>query len=275
MLRGIRKFIFGTAFLVLIVVLLVAAGIHFFGAQALKYSVEKTGSNTLQVPVTLDDVSFSIFKGRLGLAGLDIANPPGYQHEKMLQLASGQMDMDIRSLLHDTVVIHRMNLDNVILVIEQKDIVQNNLHEVLKSLPAGDAEPRPEDAGRKKLRIDTLTISNVRVRAKLLPIPGRLDTVELTLAPIEMTNLGHDNKLTLPILTAKILQAIAAGVAEKGQNILPRNMIEPMKTLLRGHGSMLLDVGQQILEKGAAAGKDLGKAATDLLKGLAPAKKEE
>jgi len=274
MMRSIRGLIFGTISLLIIVVVLVAAGIHIFGGRALKYGIETVGGNTLKVDVTVDDVSLSIIGGRLEMTDLDIANPPGYQHDKMLQIGNTRLDMNVRSLLSDTVAIRRLDLDTVTLVIEQKDVIQNNLHEVLKSLPSADAEPRPENAAGKKLHIDKLTISNVKVRTKLLPVPGRLDTVELTLAPIEMTDLGHDNKLTLPILTAKILQAIAAGVAEKGQDILPRDMIEPMKTLLRDQGALIGELGRQILEKGAEAGKDLGKTVTDGLKGLLPGKKE-
>ncbi len=272
--KRIRRFVFLTLFVMPALVVLAGIGIHLYGGRAAKYAIESVGGHTLKVGVNVEDVSLSILRGRLELTNLDIANPPGYQHERMLQLASGRMETEMKSLLSDTVAIRRMDLDGITLVIEQKDIVQNNLHEVLKSLPSP-GESRPEDANRKKLRIDTLTISNVKVRAKLLPIPGRLDTVDLTLAPIEMKNLGHDNKLTLPILVAKVLQAIAAGVAEKGRNILPREMIDPVTTLLGSQGVLLRDATWQIIEKGAEAGKGLTNTVAEGLKGLLPGRKED
>lgn len=275
MLKKLHKILICAVVLLIAVPLVVAVGVQVFGGRALEHAVESVGTRTLKVNVTVDDASLSVLHGRMDLLGLTVANPPGYQHEHLLAMASGRVEMDVASLAGDTVNIHHIDLDNVVLVIEQKDVIQNNLHDVIKSLPPSDAEPSPEDKKARKLHIDKLTISNVKVLVKLLPIPGRLDTVELTLAPIEMTNLGHDNKLTLPILTAKILQAVAAGVAEKGRNILPRNLIDPMTTLLRQHGVQIVDIGRQILEKGAAAGEDVGKAVIDNITGLLPGKKEE
>jgi hypothetical protein len=86
----------------------------------------------------VDDVSLSILGGSVELEDLVINNPPGYEHEHLLKLGSAKVDVDIRSLMSDTVNIKSIMFDEVSLVIEQKDLIRtNNLQEILKSLGSG------------------------------------------------------------------------------------------------------------------------------------------
>ena len=270
----------------IVVLLIVAVGavvlVQVVGGRALKYGIERVGSNTLKVKVTLDDVSFSILGGKLKLKGLVIANPPGYEYENLLELESGQIDMNIRSLLGKKVTISRLSLDGISLVIEQRDIRGNNLQDILNNLPSSeDAEAEKDDPDARKLHIDKLTVTNTKVIAKLLPLPGRAASIPLKLEPIEMNNLGEDNKLTTAILTAKILKAIALGIAKQGTGLLPDDIIGPMKSVLGKSGEMIMETGKKVLETGKdvgkkliEGGKDVQKRVTEGLKGLLPGKKE-
>jgi len=195
-MKTLRKLLAGLIVVTLIVVVGASAVIHFAGGRALKYTIETVGGNTLNLKVSLADVSFSILGGKLKLKGLAVANPPGYEYANLLELDMVEVDMDIGSLLNDTVDIRNVNLDGVSVVIEQKDIRSNNLQDVLNNLPATGQEAR-EDEDARKLRIDRLSITNTTVTAKLLPLPGRASSIPLKLEPIEMTNLGSDNKLTM------------------------------------------------------------------------------
>ena len=269
----------------IVVLLIVAVGavvvVHLAGGRALKYGIEKVGSDTLKVKVAVDDVSFSILRGKLKLKDLVIANPPDYEYENLLEMESGQIDMNIKSLLGNTVTVRNLNLDGISLVIEQRDIRGNNLQDILNNLPASaDAEAK-DDPDTKKLHIDKLTITNTTVTAKLLPLPGRAASIPLKLAPIEMTNLGEDNKMTTAILTARILKAIALGIAEQGKGLLPDDIIGPMKTVLGKSSEMIIETGRKVLETGKDVGKDLieggkdiQKSVTEGLKALLPGKKE-
>ncbi len=176
----------------------------------------------------MDDVSLSILGGSVELEDLVINNPPGYEHEHLLKLGSAKVDVDIRSLMSDTVNIKSIMFDEVSLVIEQKDLIRtNNLQEILKSLGSGQEDKEPAEAEDKaqgkQLHIDELEVSNVNV--KLLPLPGQADTVTLKLDPIKMTDLGKGSKLDTVKLTGKVLAAIAAGVAEQGTDILPEDVV--------------------------------------------------
>ncbi|MBA7624358.1 hypothetical protein ES703_31765 [subsurface metagenome] len=266
--------------LLVILILVVAAVVlvGLFANRAVKIGIEAAATKTLNVGVTIDDVDLSIMGGKLALQNLSIDNPPGYEHDKLLELKDAKIVVDVKSLLSDVVHIREIKLDGVDVVLEQRGISGNNLQDVIKAIPSGpEAQGEPEAAG-KKLHIDNLEISNVTVKVKLLPVPGRADTIPLKLAPIKMTNLGSDNKLDTAALSGKILLAIAKGVAEQGVGVLPKEMVNTMKSTL----GKTIDVSKRVIEDGEDIGKDLIKGTEDVgrgiaegLKGLLRPKKEE
>ena len=256
---------------ILILVVVVVVAIVLFAESVLKTRIEAAASKALGVEVSIDDVDLSILGGKLGLQNLVINNPPGYQHRKLLELKDAKIEVDIRSLLSDTVNIREIKLDGMNLVIEQRGISSNNLQDVIKSIQTKDKQTKPSG---KKLHIDELEITDVTVKVKLLPVPGRIDTVPLKLKPIKMTNLGSDDKLDAARLSSKILLALAGGIAEQGVGVLPDEILNPLKNELERLGKLsgaLLEEGGKILKEGT----DLGKELTEGLEGLLEPKKKK
>jgi hypothetical protein len=154
-------------------------------------------------------------------------------------------------------------MDGMDVVLEQKGL-SNNLQDVIKSIPARDAQAEPSG---KKLHIDNLEITGVKVRAKVLPIPGKVDTVTLPLKPIRMTDLGSDDKLDAAVLSGKILLAIAGGIAEQGVGVLPEAFTGPLASELKRLKAVPETVLKESVEKLKKAA-DLPEEITEGLKGL-------
>ncbi|OGP65616.1 MAG: hypothetical protein A2169_05725 [Deltaproteobacteria bacterium RBG_13_47_9] len=248
--------------LVILLVILVAA-FFFVGNGLIKSSIEKAASSALGVPVTIKDIDLSILRGRVIVQGLVVKNPPGYANETLLELGEATVNLDISSLMSDTIKIQLIKLDDAKLTMEQKGL-SNNLKEILDNLPKEEkkAEPKPEEEG-KNLLVNHLEITNTNVRVKILPVPGKSDTVSLKLDPIIMENLGTDKKLSVGILAAKILKAIATGVAKQGAGVLPDDMV-------KGIGSSVdkaTEMGKTATKEGKKA-LDSGKEAVEGIKEL-------
>ncbi|MHC5060148.1 MAG: DUF748 domain-containing protein [Planctomycetota bacterium] len=262
---------------VLVLVIVIAAMVHLFGDRALKVGIETAATKALGVGVTVRNVSLSLLKGTLKLNDLVINNPPGYEHPNLLELGDANIDVGVTSLLGETVIIEEVMLDGVTVVVEQKGLT-NNLNTVLESLPADEAQetaPKKDKAPSKNLQIANLEVSNVKVKVKLLPIPGRSDTVELNLAPIKMTNLGTGEKMDTARLTAKILSAIAKGIAQEGAELLPTELVGPIRSTLTDQGTVFVETGKKVLEGSTELGKDvldkskdIGENAVDAIKGI-------
>jgi len=271
-----KKVLKALRFVLLAILILVIAAlvlIDIFGERAVKMGIEAAATKTLNVGVSIDEVELSIMGGKLGIKNLSINNPVGYQHEKLLELKDGEIQVEVRSLLSDVVNIREIKLDGVNLVLEQKGL-SNNLQDVIKTISArSKAKGEPKKVG-KKLHIDNLEITNVVVKVKLLPVPGKIDTISLKLSPIKMTDLGSDNKLDTAVLSGKILLALADGIARQGVGVLPKEIVNPLKLTL----DTTLDIGKAATKEGGKlieAGKDVGKGVVEGLKGLLKPKKEE
>ncbi len=260
----------------LVVILVIVLVVHFAGDAALKAGIETAASKALGVNVSVGKISFSILGGKVKIKDLVIDNPEGYQHPELLRIGNGYVDVSIMSLLSDTVEIKTIKFDGIDMVIEQKGLT-NNLNDVMKNLPSGDgsaakapAEEKPAKKA-KNLLISELEISNVVVKAKLLPIPGKADTITIKLAPIQMTNLGSDDKMSTSKLAGKILAAIAAGVAQQGAGLLPKDMVGDINSVLKDKGALVLDKSKEVLEGSKKIGEKVlegGKELGDALKGL-------
>lgn len=251
-----------TAILVIVVVALIAIGL--FANSALKVAIESAGTKALNVGVSVNAVDLSVLRGRLGFEDLIINNPPGYKHERLLELSRANIKVDTKSLLSDVVNIEDITLDGVKVVLEQRGVSGNNLQDIIKKLPK--KEDEPSEPGGKKLHIDSLEITNTEVKVKLLPVPGKLDTIPLKLDTIKLTDLGNDNNLDAVALTRTILIAIAGGIAKQGADILPDEMLGALVTELKNVGALpgvLIDTGVNILETGTDIGKEATKAGKD------------
>ena len=260
---------------ILILVLVAAITINLFAGHILKAGIEATATKTLNVGVSIGDLDLSIMSGKISFQNLSIDNPQGYQHDKLLELKKAKIEVEIKSLLGDTVNIREIDLEGMSVVLEQRGISSNNLQDIISSI--GPKDKQESEPSGKKLHIDNLEISNVTVKVKLLPVPGKADTVTLKLSPIKMTNLGSDDKLDAAALSGKILLAIADGVVKEGAGVLPKEIVKTMKLSLdkitelgeaaSKEGKKLIDAGKGVIEG--------GKEITEGLKGLLKPKKND
>jgi hypothetical protein len=267
-MKSVRKILRIVLLAIVVLIVGIVVVIHFFGNSLLKTGIETAASKTLTVPVSIDDMDFSILGAKVGFQGLVIDNPPGYKHEKLLKLGDASIAVSTGSLLKDTINIKEIKLNNVNVVLEQKGVTSNNLQDIIKALPKSD-EPEDKTKAGKKLHIDKLELTNIVVQAKLLPVPGKADTVTLKLDPIVMNDLGSDDKMDVAKLTGKILLAIATGVAKQGVGLLPEGLTNAMSTTLgitADVGKAAVEGGAKLIEGGTDAGKGIIKGVQSLFK---------
>jgi hypothetical protein len=255
------------------VLVILTAAFYLFGQRILKIGIETAATKALDTGVSINDVDLSVLKGKVRIRDIIVKNPPGYTYDNLLELGDCQVTANINSLFSDTVRIKAIKLDGINLVIEQKAL-SNNLQDVINSIAAKEKGKQASQPSGKKLHIDELEITNIKVKVKLLPVPGKADTVSLNLTPIRMTNLGTDNKLSTGILASKIMLTIASGIAQQGVGVLPKNIVDTMQLSL----DKTLDLGKSAAKEGEKlieAGKDVGTEVVEGFKGLLKPKKDK
>jgi uncharacterized protein involved in outer membrane biogenesis len=266
-----RKLIRAILFIITLVVVLAVAGVVvaiLFTDKAVKTVVEKAGTKTLSVPVRVGKATASLLSGDVRLQDITVANPPGYEGAALVKLQRVDIQANVESVLGKQILIKDIKLQNMEVFVEQKGL-QNNLYQVIKPL-----QERREPTG-KSLVIDNLEITDVTVHAGLVALPGQPQSVELKLASIRMVDLGRNEKVDTAVLISKIVLAVAAGIAEQGGGILPKETIGDLGSIL----DKAIDIGKIIFGPGKTTDgqqKDsLGKSVTDGIKDLFGGKKEQ
>ena len=262
---------FVLSILVGLVVLAVVAGIGvaIFADRAVKLAVQTAGTKTLNVGVEVGKADASILGGSVGLQDIRVANPPDYTGETLLKLGRVDVTADAASLLKDQVLIKDMKLESMEVFLEQKGL-DNNLYEVIEPLR------NPREPTGKTLLIDTLEITGIVVHVELPVVPGEAQSIDLTIAPIRMTELGRNEKMDIAVLISKILLAVSAGVAEQAGDILPAETVREMTSIL----DKAIDIGRIIFGPGktnsdGSQTDSLGKSVTEGLKDLIGGQKKE
>ncbi|OHB56872.1 MAG: hypothetical protein A2Y07_10895 [Planctomycetes bacterium GWF2_50_10] len=228
--------------IVLLVVFLVA------GNLLIKTGIKSGASAAMKVPVDVNNVDFRMLRGSIELEGLRVANPEGYQLPTLLEMGKMKSAVKVGSLLKDTVVLDYVVLEDVHVTIEQKGL-GTNLQQILDNLPKSEDEAKTqEQKPGKKIQIKTLELTNLSVTMKLIPLPGKTGSVTIKLAPIKMENLGTDEPMTMATLSAKVLAAIATGVAKQAGDFLPGDLSGKMGETLGKTKDALTGAGKGIGE---------------------------
>jgi hypothetical protein len=271
MKKTLKKAVWVILLVVLILAAVIAAAIDIFADYALKMRIEVGATKALNVGVRVDNVDLEIFAGRLHISNLSVNNPPGYRYGKLLELKDARIEIDVKSLLSERVNIKEIKLDGVNIFLEQRGVYNNNLRDVMNAVSAQRKADGKTEKDEKKLYVNNVEITDATVKVKLLPVPGKVDTITFNLDPIEMTDLGGDNELDTAELSRTIFAAITAGVADKGTGILPKEMTSAIKSTLGTTiklGKTATKEGKRVLKESKGTSDNFAFVLQSLLKKL-------
>lgn len=149
-----------------------------------KSGIEHHGREMTGTPVTVSDVSISLFSGQGTIRGFRVANPENYNREYALEADEIFIEMDLYSLVSDTVVVRELRLLSPKIYIEQK-LSENNLHDIITHMESLDSDREAE----KGMVIEQFLLQNGE--AELFTAVGGERSVLLDISAIEANDLGR------------------------------------------------------------------------------------
>ncbi len=253
-------------FLAIVVVLLIGAFlafVHYLDALVVQ-TVNAMGPKWMGVPVTLRGAQVLPLRGIITLNGLTIGNPKGFASDRSIEIGEIRVDVGMRSLFSNTVVISEIRIGRPEIHYEI-GLGKSNIGALLDGMSAStNAEPpaasaEPESTNETKVVIDELSINEGRIRigtklseAVAAPIP---------LPTIRLKDIGRDDT-----------EGEAQGVTPVRviQDVL-RAVLGSITTILTG-SVRLVGEGVQAVGNGAIKGvsavgegaKAVGKGAVDV-----------
>lgn len=208
--------------LVVLIVGLFVVGM-FYGSSIVTSAVEEYGPEYTRTTVTLEDVSFSPIGGDLGLSGLVIGSPGGFDAEKIFSLGEVSISLDPVSLFSDVVHIKELRITDPEMVVEIKNGKLN-----YKALMDNLSSYVPEDEEDEDVRvvIDDLYITGAKVTLMGLPVGDEGQVY--TLGDIHLKDIGKNENgeagATFLEATQDVVGAVTVAVtklvAEKKLNSL-------------------------------------------------------
>ncbi|WIO74618.1 hypothetical protein QP938_01590 [Porticoccaceae bacterium LTM1] len=179
-----------------VVVVIVAAVIISLAYvdRVVKEAVETLGPEFTQTEVTLGGVSLSFLSGSAGLSDLAVANPNGFSDAKAFSLGEVQVDLDIGSILSDTILVERVLVRAPEITFEQTakgsnlKALQRNIESAVGPGSSQPAETQSTEPG-KKLIIRDLKVADGQIHYTNSLMAGKTTTV--TLPEIHLTGIGE------------------------------------------------------------------------------------
>lgn len=217
--------------LVVLVVLLVA-GVFVavtYAGSLVRAGVERGGTHVLGVETKLDDASLGILSGELGLQGLSVANPPGFEREHFLEMRRAQVAVSLRSLASERIEAPLLLLEGLVLDLERKGDA-SNYGVILDHVggPGGE-EPAGEEApgASKKLVIREVVLRDITAHVAFEAL-GQKVAKSVTLGELRLQNVGNDEQ-SLRSLLSQIVTAILEEAMSSLEGVVPAELLGDLK----------------------------------------------
>jgi hypothetical protein len=244
-----KKILMRICVVILVLIVIVALGIHYFLDSAVKRGVETVGPKLTKTDVKLDGVNISLISGSGNLKGLVVGNPDGYKTAHAISVGNASLALKPGTVFSDKLVITSINIQSPEITFEGsikglgfKDNLQQILDNVNGStgskgtnVSVSNATPQEEKKANKKLEVDDFQITGAKLDARINGMEGK--TLTLTLPTIQLTNLGTGpDGITVAELTKKVIAAIKEA-AEKEVASNAGSLTKSAENLTKGLGT--------------------------------------
>ncbi|KIL99385.1 Phage-related tail protein [Paramagnetospirillum magnetotacticum MS-1] len=195
-----RKLLIGAG---VVVTVIIGAAVFLLSSldSIVKKVIEDVGSQVTGVKVSVGAVKISLSEGKGSIAGLTVANPPGFSSDPAIRLGEIALALDTGSLNKNPIVVKDITVASPFVAYEMAsggsniDAIQKNVKAFTAKHGGSDAKAEPAKTAskdeEKKLVIERLAITGGQVKLAAGGIPGAEGTAKL--GDIVLTNIGKDS----------------------------------------------------------------------------------
>ncbi len=203
-------------------------------------AIEKGGGDVTRTSVGVSGVDISLREGRGSIGGLRVASPDGYQERTAFSLDDITVDIDVKSVRQDPIVLDEIRIRAPIVNAELTKTGASNIDELRKRAQAYTSRMASQGSS-KRIRIERFVFEKGRVEvdASALGLGKRT----LVLPEIRLTDVGGRNGAPPDEIAKIILTTVAGRVASE---IASSELDRLMKDKL---GGSITDKAKGLLEK--------------------------
>lgn len=278
-MKKMIKILLGIVIVVVVLLLAAILTLPMTIGPIVKTAASVGGPKALGVPVSVGDVKLSPFAGSLMISQVKIGNPKGYSENDAFAVDKVEVGLNIRSLLSDTIVVRKIQIDAPAITYDNKD-GRSNFDTMLANVKkASEEEEKAKKSGEKKagkkVVIEEFTLNGAKVSLASGITMGRALTIPLPSVTVRDIGKATGGASFVDALTEVIngilkglTQAMTAAAGAAGD-------------LLKGAGGAATEAAKGATDTlrnatgGATnAAADAAKAAEDAAKGATDAAKD-
>ena len=213
------KPVFQALVALIVIAALAALGLSFTMDSIIESNIESTTGKMLDTSVEVNNVSVSILDGTGTIDGITIHNPEGFSDKPALELQQISLTLDPYSILSDTVVVKRVEIEDPQVYYEQK-VSGSNLDALSGNLGRG-------STSSVNMVIDYLLVQDGSVT--LSTEIGGKKSVQASFDRFELEGIGRQGSNTMdetmrqvlePILRKAAQEAVKGGLLNKAKEEL-------------------------------------------------------
>lgn len=197
--------------------------LFYLGAIA-RSAIERGSTYALGVDTHVGSTRIGLLSGSLGLSGLDIANPTGFEEPRFLRVGEAQLDFDRGTLREATVIAPLLSLRGVEVDLDKRQgkanyaVILDNLARFESKGAEPVPAPEPGESASKRFVIRDLVIRDVEAHVRVVEAGG-LAKLDVVVPEVRSHNLGEGRPLTLAQLSDVVVKAVLASIAKAGAGL--------------------------------------------------------
>jgi len=221
-----------------VVLVLLGVGAMLFVDSLAKQAIERGGSYALGVETRVEKASIGLFSGEFALAGLAVANPPGFAEPDFFTLHATELELPLSTLMQDRITIPSLVLEGITIDLERNP-KGTNYGAILDSLKrfeqpktSPEAPREAEAGGGKAFVLRSLVIRDVRATVNLLPEGGDLTKLSLAIPEIVVEGLGSE--MSVAQICALVVKSVVRAALQAGGGQLPDELLADLRGRMSG-----------------------------------------
>lgn len=191
--------------------------------------IEESGSEVLKTDVSVSGVSIDLKGGKATIAGMTIANPPGYSNVKLFEMENIAVDLDLGSIDGEVLVINSIRIQNPKISFEGKEDGGSNMQTLMENINSSASESSDETSSDELLMIiNNFELSGAHVKAISEMKPG--EPTEIKLPSIKMSGIGKaQGGVTAEVVAQEITHELISTVLNAAAKAGVQKAIEKKK----------------------------------------------
>ncbi len=204
------KVLFGIIAVFIIAVIIIASLVANNINDIVRTVVEDIGSEKLNTKVSLSKADISLMDSRVLLSGLRIDNPDGFSDARIFEMDNVIVDVELLSLLENTVSVKEILIDGAKITVEQKG-TSTNVQKLLDDIEQGDETPATVEDAESPSSLDDLLVKVSQFQfvgssAKL--VTEQWGEQDLQLSEIKLKDIGGAKGVPVDELVGEIIRPI-------------------------------------------------------------------